>query len=210
MTHVVVASRKEDVNQTMTNENAGDQRDVSATIAIDSPIFTILNGLLSGLWRACIQHQTHVAVIEAQGLQGLADAMRARTADEPLAIRALTERLVGLGGTPAFTIGALAIGTTVREVLYNDMALQRHTRPKFNAAAEAAAAAHDATTRSLIEKILADEEQHLSWLETEIALHEKLGESLYSVSRVSAGTLRVTSHPVASHNSEGVLSDANR
>jgi bacterioferritin len=197
MMHVVIEGEKRMRNQTMTDENAGDQRDLSATIAIDSPIFTILNGLLSGLWRASIQHQTHIAIIEAQGLQGLADAMRARTSDEPLAIRALTERLVGLGGIPAFGIGALAIGTTVREVLDNDMALQRHARPKFNAAAEASAAAHDATTRSLIEKVLADEELHLSWLETEIALHEKLGESLYSVSRVSAGALRITSHSVA-------------
>jgi len=47
------------------------------------------------------------------------------------------------------------------------------------------------TTRNLIEKILADEEQHLSWLETEIALHEKLGEPLYSVSRLSTGATRV-------------------
>jgi len=49
-------------------------------------------------------------------------------------------------------------------------------------------AAPDATTRNLVEQILADEEQHLSWLETEIALYEKLGESLYSASRLQAGT----------------------
>ena len=170
----------------MASESVQDRLGVSAAIATDNSTFTILNALLSGLWRACIQHQTHIAVIEAQGLQGLAAAMRVRTADEPLAIRALLDRLVGLGGIPAFTIGALAIGTTVREILDNDMALQRHARPKFNAAAEATGAAHDATTRNLIEKILADEEQHLSWLETEIALHEKLGEALYSVSRLSA------------------------
>jgi bacterioferritin len=113
--------------------------------------------------------------------------MRVRTVDEPIAIRALLDRLVGLGGTPSFAIGALAIGATVREILDNDMALQRHARPKFNAAAEATAVAHDATTRNLIEKILADEEQHMNWLETEIALHEKLGESLYCACRLSVG-----------------------
>jgi bacterioferritin len=171
----------------MAMQNVRDELNVSATIVTDNPIFTILNGLLSGLWRGCIQHQTHIAVIEALGLQGLADAMRARTADEPIAIRALLDRLVGLGGTPSFAIGALAIGATVREILDNDMALQRHARPKFNAAAEATAAAHDATTRNLIEKILADEELHLNWLETEIALYEKLGESLYCASRLSVG-----------------------
>jgi bacterioferritin len=126
------------------------------------------------------------AVSEARSLQGLADAMRVRSADEPIATRATLNRLVDLGATPTFTIGALAIGGTVREIIDTDMALRHHARLKSNAAAEDTAAAHDAATRNLIEKILADEKQHLSWLETEIALHEKLGESLYSVSHLSA------------------------
>jgi bacterioferritin len=176
----------------MANEHVRDRRAASATMSVtDSPVFTILNGLLGSIWRACAQHQTHVALIEAQGLQGLADAMRVRTADEPVTIRALLKRLVDLGGTPAFRIDVPSIGVTVREILDNDMALQCHTRPKLNAAAEAAGAAHDATTRNLIEQILADEEQHLSWLETEIALYEKLGEALYCASRLPAGTAGV-------------------
>jgi bacterioferritin len=176
----------------MANEHVRDRLDVSATMRVaDSPVFTILNGLLGSIWRACAQHQTHVALIEAQGLRGLADAMRVRTADEPVTIRALLKRLVDLGGTPAFRIDVPSIGVTVREILDNDMALQCHARPKLNAAAEAAGAAHDATTRNLIEQILADEEQHLSWLETEIALYEKLGESLYCASRLPAGTAGV-------------------
>jgi bacterioferritin len=171
--------------------NVRDQPGVPATRGVtDNPVFAMLNGLLGSIWRASAQHQTHVALIEAQGLQGLADAMRIRTADEPVTIRALLNRLVDLGGIPAFTIEAPAIGVTVREILDNDMRLQRHARPKLNAAAEAAGGAHDATTRNLIEQILADEEKHLNWLETEIALYEKLGESLYSASRLPAGTAR--------------------
>jgi bacterioferritin len=114
-------------------------------------------------------------------------AMRIRTADEPVTIRSLLGRLVDLDGTPAFTIEVPFIGETVREILDNDMGLQRNTRPLLNAAAEVAAAAHDATTRNLIEQILADEEQHLSWLDTEIDLYETLGESLYCASRLHAG-----------------------
>jgi bacterioferritin len=86
---------------------------------------------------------------------------------------------MGVADNPVFTI--------LNEILDNDMELQRHTRPKLNAAAEAAAAAHDATTRNLIEQVLADEDQHLSGLDTEIALYETLGESLYCASRLPAG-----------------------
>ena len=153
-----------------------------------NPVLAILNGLLGATWRAYAQHQTHVALIEAWGLKGLAGQMRVRTADEPVTIHALLNRLGDLHGAPAFTIEAPTIGATVREVLDNDMALQRYTRPLLNAAAEAAAAAHDATSRKLIEQILADEEQHLSWLETEIELCAKLGDALYVASRLQAVT----------------------
>jgi len=152
------------------------------------PVLAILNGLLGASWRAYAQHQTHVVLIEALGLKGLASQMRLRTADEPVAIDALLNRLSDLHGAPAFTIEAPTIGATVREVLDNDMALQRHTRPMLNAAAEAAAAAHDATSRNLIERILADEEQHLCWLETEIDLYAKLGDAAYIASRLQAVT----------------------
>jgi len=111
-----------------------------------------------------------------------------RAANPVLAIHALLNRLGDLHGAPAFTIEAPTIGATVREVLDNDMALQRHTRPRLNAAAEAAAAAHDATSRNLIEQILADEEQHLSWLETEIELRARLGDAVYIASRLQAVT----------------------
>ena len=119
--------------------NVRDQLGVSATTGVtDNPVITILNRLLGAVWRACAQHQSHIALIEAWGLHALADAMRIRTADEPVTIRALLNRLVDLDGTPAFTIEAPAIGVTVREILDNDMGLQRHTRPTLNAAAEAA------------------------------------------------------------------------
>ena len=153
-----------------------------------NPVFAILNGLLAAFWRAYAQHQTHIALTEGWGLQGLASVMRSRTADEPVTIHTLLNRLVELGGRPAFTIEAPNIGATLREVLDKDMGLQRNTKPKLTTAAAAAAAAHDATTRNLIEQILADEELHFSWLETELELYEKLGEALYTASRLQSGT----------------------
>ena len=43
----------------------------------------------------------------------------------------------------------------------------------------------DATTANLFEKILADEEDHIDYLETQLELMDKLGEELY------AGAVRV-------------------
>jgi len=77
-------------------------------------------------------------------------------------------------------------GHVVVEVLDHDMAGQQRARPGLNAAAESAAGAHDATTRILIEGILADEELHLAWLQTEIDLYDRLGEPLYIANRLAA------------------------
>jgi bacterioferritin len=169
------------------DSEAKDQVEAATRISTAvNPVPAILNGLLGATWRAYAQHHAHAALIEGWGLKGLASQMRLRTADEPVTINALLNRLGDLHGAPAFTIDTPTIGATVREVLDNDMALQRSTRPLLNAAAEAAAGAHDATSRNLIEKILADEEQHLTWLETEIELCAKLGDALYFASRLQA------------------------
>ena len=44
---------------------------------------------------------------------------------------------------------------------------------------------HDTTTAILLEEILADEEQHIDYLETQLQLMDKLGEELYCAQCVS-------------------------
>lgn len=151
----------------------------------ETPVTQLLNALLGGYWAAMAQHQTHVALLDSWGIAGLAQHMRTRIADEPVTITALLERLLDLDGQPTFTIPAPSIGTTLREVLDNDMKTQRLTRPTLNAAAETAGTHHDATTRVLLEGILADEEKHLSWLQLELDLFERLGEALYVSNRIT-------------------------
>jgi bacterioferritin len=151
-----------------------------------TPVTNLLNELLGIYWTGYAQHQTHVALVQSWGIHGLAIPMAARIADEPRTIESLVNRLIDLGGVPEFTMATPHIGTTVREVLDNDMAGQQRARPGLNAAAESAAGAHDATTRILIEGVLADEELHLAWLQTEIELYDRLGEPLYVANRLAA------------------------
>ena len=150
------------------------------------PVIDLLNGLLGAYWTAYAQHQTHVALVESWGIAGLARGMQAHIDDEPQTISLVLNRLLDLGGRPDFTLGETKIGTSLREVLEHDLELQQIARPGLNAAAEAAAGAHDATTRILLEGVLADEEEHLSWLETELALLEQLGDQLYLTNRLGA------------------------
>jgi bacterioferritin len=145
----------------------------------------LLNSLLGLYWMAAAQHQTHVALLKAWGVTGLAGLMQQRIDDEPVTIAALTNRILDLDGQPKFDIGAPNIGTDLRSVLENDIAIQRGAPSGLNAAAEAAAAAHDATTRTLIEQIIVDEEQHLNFLKLEHDLFDRLGEQLYLSTRIN-------------------------
>lgn len=135
-------------------------------------------------WKALIQHKSHVAVIESEGASLLASQMSDKIADEPQTIEHLQNRLLDLGGVINFTIAQPHIGTNLREVLQNDYELQKNARTDLNELVKQVAELNDATTRNLIEEILADEEEHLSWLEQELNLLEKLGEPLYLSKRM--------------------------
>ena len=95
------------------------------------------------------------------------------------------QRLLDIGGTPEFTLGTPNIGASIIDALDKDLEIQRQAPAGLNAAAEAASADHDATTRVLLEGILADEERHLAWLEAERALLDRIGEPLYFASRMN-------------------------
>lgn len=156
----------------------------SSEVRHEHPIHDLLNEMLSVYWRALIQHRSHVAVIAAQGAQKLADALEAKIADEPETIAKLQDRLLDLGGEIRIQVQQPDIGTTIREALEKDHSLQKNAREGLNAWAERAAAAHDATTRVLIEEVLRDEEEHMAWLDQEISLYHRLGEALYLSKRM--------------------------
>lgn len=147
-------------------------------------IHDLLNEMLAVYWSASIQHRSHVAVIGAEGANLLATDMENKIADEPETITKLQNRLLDLGGQIHFTIKQPNIGKNLREALQNDYELQKNARAGLNQWAQIANSEHDATTRILIEEILADEEEHLSWLEQELNLLEKLGKPLYLSKRM--------------------------
>jgi bacterioferritin len=154
------------------------------TTTPNTTVHQVLNSLIGAFWQGAIQHQTHVALVRALGIAALAEQMQARIADEPVTLRQLTDRLLDLDGQPDFSVAVPRLGRTLQEALELDLQVQLQARPVLNAAAETAAAQHDAVTRRLIEDILIDEEAHLAWLRNELSLLERLGEHAYLASRV--------------------------
>ncbi|WP_215782214.1 bacterioferritin [Paludibacterium sp. B53371] len=151
-----------------------------------SPVPALLNQLIGAFWGASVQHQTHLAQISALGLTSLSIQMQGHISDEPLTLKALTDRLLDIGGSPDFTVTQPRIGQTLREILQADLQIQEAGLPVLNQAIETLAKLGDATTRRLIEDVLAGEEAHLSWLRNEMSLLDRMGEALYLSVRVNA------------------------
>ena len=112
--------------------------------------------------------------------------MQAHIDDEPVTIQSMLERLLDLDGQPSFTIAVPNIGRTLREVLDNDMEAQRKHDRRSTWRPKQRGQHTTPPLAVLLESILAEEEKHLSWLQTEIDLLERLREPLYVANRLTA------------------------
>ena len=89
----------------------------------------------------------------------------------------LIKRVLFLDGLPNLQdLGKLYIGETVREVLECDLRLENEALPLLREAIAHCESCGDYISRELLEDILESEEDHVDWLETHLALLDKVGE----------------------------------
>jgi bacterioferritin len=71
------------------------------------------------------------------------------------------------------------VGKTVPEQYAADLEVEYQAVPRLNKGVEVARAHGDNGTRALLEKILADEEEHVDWLEAQLGLIKEMGAENY-------------------------------
>jgi bacterioferritin len=74
----------------------------------------------------------------------------------------------------------LHIGQTVKEVLDCDLATELSARALYQEASTYCHSVRDYVTRDQFEALMADEEHHIDFLETQLDLVAKLGLELYA------------------------------
>ena len=84
-----------------------------------------------------------------------------------------------------FALGSLRVGQSLREQFESDLAIEYEVLARLKPAIILCREKQDSTTAVLFEEIVADEEKHVDYLETQLELMEKLGEELYSAQCVS-------------------------
>ena len=99
----------------------------------------------------------------------------------------LIERILFLDGLPNLqNLGKLFIGQSPKEALECDLKLENIAVPDLKAGVVDCELAGDFVSRKLLSEILESEEEHIDWLETQLALIERLGEQNYFQTKIGS------------------------
>jgi bacterioferritin len=156
----------------------------------DARVIEFLNEQLTAELTAINQYFLHAKMQENWGYTVLAKHTKAESIDEMRHAEILTDRILFLEGLPNYQkLFALRIGETVKEQFECDMKIEVEAVDRLRRGLEHMRSIGDVTSARIFEDILADEEHHVDYLETQLGLIEKLGEALY--------LQNVTDHPEA-------------
>jgi len=146
----------------------------------DTRVIEYLNDQLTAELTAVNQYFLHAKMQENYGWTKLAAHSRHESIDEMKHAETITERILFLEGVPNLQkLNGLRIGETVMEMLVADLAVEAEAVTRLREGAEYMRSVSDITSATIFETILADEEVHIDFLETQISLHDQLGEALY-------------------------------
>ncbi|MGH3524712.1 MAG: bacterioferritin [Mycobacterium sp.] len=146
----------------------------------DDEVLALLNEQLTSELTAINQYFLHAKMQANWGFTKLAEHTKNESFDEMRHAERITERILFLEGLPNYQqLFPLRIGQTVKEQLEADLAVEREVVERLRAGIAMCRDKGHVTTANLFEDILASEEEHIDYLETNLELIGKLGERLY-------------------------------
>ena len=146
----------------------------------DAQVIRHLNAVLTNELTAINQYFLHAKMLKNWGLKELAEHEYHESIDEMKHADKLSERILFLDGLPNFqALGKLRIGENPKEVLACDLALEMEAVPLLREAIAHCEAIGDYVSRQLFADILDSEEEHIDWIETQLALIARVGEQNY-------------------------------
>ena len=154
----------------------------------DERVLEVLNEVLTNELTATNQYYLHYAMQKNWGFTRLAQHTYDESIDEMKHADQLIHRILFLEGHPNLQrLGSVRIGEQVREQFEADMAIEVHALATLRRGVEVCAQAGDTVTRLLLEAILASEEEHIDYLETQLSLMDTLGDQEYLALQVGGG-----------------------
>ena len=146
----------------------------------DQQVLEYLNEQLTAELTAINQYFLHAKMQQNLGWVKLAAHTRAESIDEMRHAEVLTDRILFLDGLPNYQrLFSIRVGETIVEMFNADMQVEIEAIDRLRRGIQHMRDVGDHTSRRLFEEILADEETHVDYLETQLDLIAKLGEPLY-------------------------------
>ena len=151
----------------------------------DERVLEYLNRGLRSELTAINQYWLHYRILDDWGYRDLAKTWRKESIEEMHHADRFVERILFLEGFPNLQVlDPLRIGQNVREILECDLAAEYDARNLYQEAATYCDSVGDRVSKNLFEELMADEEGHIDFLETQLNLVEQLGLQLYAQKHV--------------------------
>ncbi|MFR9795533.1 bacterioferritin [Streptomyces sp. MS06] len=146
----------------------------------DPEVLEFLNEQLTGELTAINQYFLHSKMQENFGWTKLAAYTRHESFDEMKHAEVITDRILLLDGLPNYQrLFHVRVGQSLTEMFEADRQVEVEAIDRLRRGIRVMREKGDITSANIFESILADEEQHIDYLDTQLALVEKLGEALY-------------------------------
>lgn len=151
----------------------------------DSRVIEYLNRGLRSELTAINQYWLHYRLLDNWGLNGLAKYWRKESIEEMQHADRFVDRILFLEGHPNMQVlDPLMIGQNVREVIEADLRAELGARALYQEAATYCDSIGDKPSKNLFEELMADEEGHIDFLETQLDLIKRIGLELYTQSHI--------------------------
>jgi len=138
-----------------------------------------LNKALREELTAINQYFLHAEMCENWGYRRLSEYIKKQSIGEMKHAEVLMERILFLDGTPSMQPLVLKVGSSVKDMIQSDLALEVAAVKQYNDAVHVATAEGDNGSRDLLVQLLKDEESHVDWLEAQVHLIKEVGYERY-------------------------------
>ena len=151
----------------------------------EKKVLQYLNTVLTNELTAINQYFLHSRMFENWGLLKLREHEHKESIDEMKHADKLIARILFLEGLPNLQqLNKLLIGENAPECIKCDLKLEHAAHPVLKEAVAHCERVGDFVSRELFEDILESEEEHIDWLEIQVALIEKVGVQNYLQSQM--------------------------